>query len=51
VPIPIAFVFESFRKNRFRFVLKDRIKQKEALLACYISLDNNKKNIDFRLFS
>ena len=26
VPIPVAYVFESFRKNRHNYVLQDRIK-------------------------
>lgn len=39
LPIPVAIVFDAYRNNRGKLVLIDRIKQREALLACFISLD------------
>ncbi|EGR33043.1 hypothetical protein IMG5_062980 [Ichthyophthirius multifiliis] len=51
IPIPVAVVFEAFRVNRRKTVIMDRIKQREALLACFISLDfQDKKTIDYNTF-
>ena len=42
LPIPVAVVFEAFRINRSKILLKDRLKQKEALFLSFIILDHNK---------
>lgn len=39
VPIPVAIVFEAYRNNSCKLVIMDRLKQREALLACFIALD------------
>ena len=43
MPIPIAVVFDSFRVNRSRILLKDRLKQKESLFLSFIILDHHKR--------
>ncbi|EGR34851.1 hypothetical protein IMG5_000790 [Ichthyophthirius multifiliis] len=51
IPIPVAVVFEAFRNQRSKLVIMDRIKQKEALLACFVCLDfNDNKSIDYNIF-
>jgi hypothetical protein len=42
LPIPVAVVFEAFRINRSKILLKDRLKQKEALFLSFIILDHQK---------
>jgi hypothetical protein len=39
LPIPVAVVFEAFRTHRSKLVILDRIKQREALLYAFVSLD------------
>jgi len=43
LPIPVAVMFEAFRHNRGKLVIKDRIKEREALFACFVSLDIDRK--------
>ncbi|EGR34811.1 hypothetical protein IMG5_001520 [Ichthyophthirius multifiliis] len=43
VPIPVAVVFESYCRSRSKYVLQDRIKQRECLLASFISIDFNEQ--------
>jgi two pore calcium channel protein 3 len=42
IPIPVALVFDGYRDNRCKLVIMDRLKQREALLACFIALDYEK---------
>jgi len=39
VPIPIAVIFDAFRSYRSKLVISERIKEREALVACFLSLD------------
>ena len=39
VPIPIAVIFDAFRSFRSKLVVSERIKEREALVACFLSLD------------
>jgi hypothetical protein len=41
VPIPVAIVFEAYRNGSCKYVIIDRLKQREALMACFIALDVN----------
>jgi hypothetical protein len=53
VPVPIAVMFEAFRVNfdfnilrklqdhRGKLVIKDRVKEREALFACFVCMDEN----------
>ncbi|CAD8079364.1 unnamed protein product [Paramecium sonneborni] len=38
-PIPLAVVYEGFRKHRMEIAITDIIKQKTAMMASFISLD------------
>ncbi|CAD8063596.1 unnamed protein product [Paramecium primaurelia] len=38
-PIPLAVVYEGFRKHRMEIAISDIIKQKTAMMASFISLD------------
>ena len=38
-PVPIALLFESFRAQRSKQVIKDRFKERQALIACFITMD------------
>ncbi|CAD8206175.1 unnamed protein product [Paramecium octaurelia] len=40
-PIPLAIVYEGFRKHRMQIAIQDIIKQKSAMMASFISLDSN----------
>ena len=42
-PIPIAVVFDSFRFNRSKILLEDRLEQKEALFLWFILIDKQQK--------
>lgn len=42
IPIPIAVLFEAFRVKRSKTIISDRFKEREALLACFLALDNEK---------
>lgn len=39
VPIPIAVIFDAFRGHRGKLVIKDRIKEREALFAAFVCMD------------
>lgn len=43
LPIPLAVVYEGFRSFRMEILINDRIKQKTALLTCFICLDTENK--------
>ena len=43
LPIPVAVVFEAFRVNSAKILLKDRLTQKEALFLSFIILDHQKR--------
>jgi len=43
VPIPIAVIFDAFRGNRGALVLKERVKEREALFTCFLCIDMNNK--------
>ena len=38
-PVPIAVLFEAFRIHRSKQVVLDRIKEREALFACFACMD------------
>ncbi|CAK69287.1 unnamed protein product (macronuclear) [Paramecium tetraurelia] len=40
-PIPLAVVYEGFRRHRMQIAIQDIIKQKSAMMASFISLDSN----------
>lgn len=42
-PIPLAVVYEGFRKHRMQIAINDIIKQKSAMMAAFISLDQYDK--------
>lgn len=42
-PIPLAVVYEGFRKHRMQIAINDIIKQKSAMMASFISLDQYDK--------
>lgn len=42
-PIPVAVVFDSFRTNRSKILLEDRLEQKEALFLCFLIIDRQQK--------
>jgi hypothetical protein len=51
LPIPVAIVFDTFRQQRGKLVVLDRIKQKEALFVCFMTIDyENKKHITYEQF-
>lgn len=41
IPIPVAVVFESFKKNQINLIIEDRLKQRSALFCCFVTLDFN----------
>lgn len=43
LPIPVAIIFEAFRTNRAKILLKDRLKEKESLFLSFIILDYKKR--------
>lgn len=45
LPIPIAFLFQAYRNNRSILEIEDRIKQRQALLFAFISLDTQNDGI------
>ena len=38
IPIPITIVYDGFRDKRTALAIKDNLKEKEALFACYLTL-------------
>jgi two pore calcium channel protein 1/two pore calcium channel protein 3 len=38
-PIPLAVVYEGFKKHRMEIAISDIIKQKTAMMASFIALD------------
>ena len=45
MPIPIAVLFDSFRKERADIIVTDLLKQKQSLMFCFICLDVDKDNL------
>lgn len=43
IPIPVAVVFEAFRVNSAKILLRDRLEQKEALFLWFIIIDHQKR--------
>mmetsp|Transcript_16614 Transcript_16614/g.14452 ORF Transcript_16614/g.14452 Transcript_16614/m.14452 type:complete len:166 (-) Transcript_16614:3632-4129(-) len=41
IPIPIAVMFQAFRNHRGKLVVKDRVKEREALFACFVCMDED----------
>lgn len=41
LPIPVAVVFDAYKSHRGEILIMDRLRQREALLACFIALDIN----------
>lgn len=39
IPIPVAVVFEAFKKNQINLIIEDRLKQRSALFCCFVTLD------------
>lgn len=39
VPIPVAVVYNGFRKHRVDILIDDRLKRRDALLAMFLSID------------
>lgn len=45
IPLPIAVVYDGFREKRSELALKDNMKEKEALFACYLTITRVISNI------
>ncbi|EAR87869.2 cation channel family transporter (macronuclear) [Tetrahymena thermophila SB210] len=43
VPIPVAVVYEGFRKHRLNLLIADRIKRRKALWACFQCIVQDQK--------
>ncbi|CAI2382878.1 unnamed protein product [Moneuplotes crassus] len=43
LPLPVAIVFEAFKINRGKVLLKDRLHEKEGLLMCFMCIDVQRK--------
>lgn len=45
LPIPVAVVFEAFRSHRAKILLRDRLREKEALFFCFMCIDTKKRGL------
>ena len=42
IPIPVAILFEKYKQNRGKLLLRDKLKEKQALCFAYFFLDSER---------